>query len=118
MATAPAPVAKPKPRKPARNVAKTEAVPDLATLEQFISDATAAQQSAISPDDMVREQMVTGLRVTDAKIAALDEQASLARRLFDALNQSFADHRANLERAAARYRNALLDGAEHERAAQ
>lgn len=100
---------------PARRKAvavKAEAVPDLAALEQFISDATSAQQSAISPDDMVREQFVTGLRVTEAKIAALDEQASLAQRLFDALQQSFADHRSNLDRAATRYRNGLLDGAE------
>lgn len=104
-----------RPRKPARTVATVEAVPDLGALERFITDTTAAQQSAISPDSMVREQFVTGLRVTEAKIAALDEQASLAQRLFDALMRSFADHRTELERAASRYRNGLLDGAEQER---
>jgi hypothetical protein len=104
----------PKRRASSKAVAPVEAVPNLDALEQFISDATAAQQSAISPDDMVREQMVTGLRVTEAKIAALDEQTSLAQRLFDALMQSFAAHRANLDKAAARYRNGLLDGAEHQ----
>jgi hypothetical protein len=101
-------------RKPSRAVSPVEATPDLGALERFISDATVAQQSAISPDDMVREQFVTGLRVTEAKIAALDEQRSLAQRLAAALDQSFADHRAHLERAAARYRNGLLDGADQE----
>jgi len=104
---------------PRRRAAKAttetvESVPDLQALERFINDATAAQQSAIAPDDVVRETMVTGLRVTEAKIAALDEQTSLAQRLFDALMQSFADHRANLTKAAQRYRNGLLDGAEHQ----
>lgn len=108
-ATAPA---KPKAKRPAKAIVSAEAGPDLAALEQFINDATAAQQSAISPDDMVRKQFITGLRVTEAKIAALDEQASLARRLAEALLQNFADHRARLERAAQRYRNGLLDGAE------
>lgn len=104
----------PKRRPASKAVAPVEAVPNLDALEQFISDTTAAQQSAISPDDMVREQMVTGLRVTEAKIAALDEQTSLAQRLFDALMQSFGAHRAELEKASGRYRNGLLDGAEHQ----
>lgn len=101
-------------RRAAKPVEAVESVPDLQALEQFINEATAAQRAAIAPDAIVRETMVTGLRVTEAKIAALDEQTSLAQRLFDALMQSFADHRANLTKAAQRYRNGLLDGAEHQ----
>lgn len=113
-ATAESTAAKPRAPRKSKAVTPAETVPNLEALEQFVNDAMAAQQPAISPDDTVREVMVTGLRVTEAKIAALDEQSSLAQRLFDALMQSLGAHRANLQQAAQRYRNGLLDGAEHQ----
>lgn len=108
-----APATKAKPRKPTSAVA-TQSVPDLAQMEQFVADAMAAQQSAISPDDMVKEQMIAGLRGIEREIAANDDEISLIQRLATALLQVRNDRKELLDRAAARYRKGLDDLADQQ----
>lgn len=100
-----------------RAIAPRPAVPDLAGLEQFISDATATTQAAIARDTLVRERFTTELRVLESDKQALNEKRSLAERLFKALTQVFDAEEADIDRSIARYRNGLLDGVEQQESA-
>lgn len=91
-----------------------QAVPDLAALEQFVNDAMAAQQSAMCPDDLAKQKFVADLRGIEREIAANDDEIALIQRIATSLMQVRMDRKERLERAASRYRNALLDGAEHQ----
>lgn len=102
-----------KPQTPAKSTGTAVARapgPDLTALQSFVEDALHATVPALTRESVAIESMATGLRVAEAEKAALGEQRSLARRLFDALNTAFDAAEADLDKTIFRFKAGLSDG--------
>jgi hypothetical protein len=97
-----------------RATAVTRRGPDLEGIEAFIKDATETKVSAVKRDSLVRQTFTAELRILENEKASLGEKRSLADRLHDALIIAIDAEEADIDAAIARYRNGLLDGAEHQ----
>lgn len=101
-----------KPRKPATAIAQRG--PDLDALDRVLTETAQQMAPMISRAGSARAKAEAELRVLEADREELRARRQLVERHYEALTTSFDGEERDIEATIAMYRNALLDGADHQ----